>query len=387
MKLIVIALAITLGAHASSRAIEHGRANRISEWGSFVGSRPLPLIGTRGRVRSQQQVTAQTAEQKYKNIQLFRGMPASELDPTMAFISGSLGVRCNFCHLPTAFEKDDRPTKLAARKMIQMVFDLNKGSFNGDSAVSCFTCHRGKSKPVSVPAVGQNLWAPQPPRKELPAPPSADQILDKYVQAIGGTAAWEKIKSRVTKGSRIGADEVLVPEEVYQKSPNKLLTITSYPQIVFTNGFNGTVGWGHSSTGGVQQLPAEALNQLKTESVFNKEIAIKSLYKDLRVGGQEKIGDRDVWVIIATPASGSPEKLYFDAVSGLLVRRYVESKTVLGRLPLQTDYDDYRDVDGIKLPFMIRWYLPGRSWGQKVAEIKHNVAIDDSKFEVPSTRP
>lgn len=253
MKLIVIALAITLGAHTSSRAVERGRANRISEWGSFVGSRLSTLIGTRGRVRSQQQVTAQTAEQKYKNIQLFKGIPAAELDPTMAFISGSLGVRCNFCHVTSAFEKDDKPTKVAARKMIQMVFDLNKGSFNGDSAVSCFTCHRGKSKPVSVPAVGQNLWAPQPARKELPAPPSVDQIMDKYVQAIGGTAGWEKIKSRVTRGSRIGADEVLVPEEVYQKFPNKLLTITSYPQIVFTNGFNGTAGWGHSSTGGAQQ--------------------------------------------------------------------------------------------------------------------------------------
>ena len=115
---------------------------------------------------SAQQSAAQTAEQKYKNIQLFKGMPAPDLDSTMAFISGSLGVRCNFCHVPTAFEKDDKPTKLAARRMIQMVFDLNKGSFNGESAVSCFTCHRGKSKPVSVPALGENLWAPAPPKKE-----------------------------------------------------------------------------------------------------------------------------------------------------------------------------------------------------------------------------
>ena len=332
---------------------------------------------------AQVQSSDQTAAQKYKNIQLFKAMPASELDPTMAFISGSLGVRCNFCHVSNAFEKDDKPTKTAARRMIQMVFDINKGSFNGESAVSCFTCHRGTSKPVSVPALGQNLWAPSQPKKPEPVVPTVDQILDKYVQAIGGTAAWEKIKTRVIKGSRIGADEVLVPEEVYQKSPNKLLQINSYPQIVFSNGFNGASGWGYSSTGGVQQLSEEILNQLKSQAVFDKEIAIKSLYKDLRVSGQEKIGDHDAWVIVATPATGSPEKLYFDAVSGLLLRRYFESKTVLGRLPLQTDYDDYRDVDGVKLPFMIRWYLPGRSWGRKVAEIKQNVDIDDSKFELP----
>ena len=246
----------------------------------------LIITGFVALTRASAQVSpVQTVEQRYKNIQMFKGMPASDLEPTMAFISGSLGVRCNFCHTPNQFEKDDKPTKLAARKMIQMVFNLNKGSFNGDSAVSCFTCHRGKSKPVSVPVVGPNLWAPGAARKEEPAASSVDQILEKYVQAIGGTSAWQTVKSRVTKGSRIGADGVLVPEEVYQKAPNKLLTITSYPQIVFTNGFNGTTGWGHSSRDGVQQLPAEIMNQLKTEAIFGKELDIKKVYTDLRVAG------------------------------------------------------------------------------------------------------
>src|SRR4030095_15582441 len=383
MKLIVITLAVAAGLIGLSR----GSSPTVKEGLGQIRPSNEPSLKVRLLPLYAKPSNPQTAEQKYKNIQLFKGIAASELDPTMAFISGSLGVRCTFCHVATAFEKDDKPTKVAARKMIQMVFDLNKGSFNGENAVSYFTCHRGKSKPVAVPAVGENLWAPGPPKTEPPAPPSVDQILDNYVQAIGGASEWQKIQSRVMKGSRIGADGVLVPEEVYQKAPNKLLTITSYPQIVFTNGFNGTSGWGHSSTGGVQQLSAEALNQLKTQAVFDQEIAIKSLYKDLRVAGRDKIGDRDVWVIVGTPTTGSPEKLYFDAINGLLLRKYFETKTALGRLPLQTDYDDYRAVDGIKLPFMIRWYLPGRSWGRKVAEIKQNVAIDDSKFELPKTRP
>src|ERR1051325_1192210 len=102
----------------------------------------------------------QTTEQRFKNIQIFKGLPATQLDPTMAFISGSLGVRCNYCHVTTAFEKDEKQTKLTARRMIQMVLDLNKGSFNNQGAVSCYTCHRGKPTPVSVPTMGQNLWAP-----------------------------------------------------------------------------------------------------------------------------------------------------------------------------------------------------------------------------------
>src|SRR6185503_9644442 len=102
---------------------------------------------------------AQTAEQKFKNIQIFKTLPAAQLDPTMAFISGSLGVRCSYCHVSSSFDKDDKQTKLTARRMIQMVFALNKGSFNGQDAVTCYTCHRGKPTPVSVPAVGQNLWS------------------------------------------------------------------------------------------------------------------------------------------------------------------------------------------------------------------------------------
>src|SRR6185369_13286494 len=155
---------------------------------------------------------AQTAEQKFKNIQIFKSLPATQLDPTMAFISGSLGVRCSYCHVSNGFDKDDKPTKLAARRMIQMVLDLNKGSFNNQGAVSCYTCHRGKPTPISVPAVGQNLWAPSSPSPKPEALPSLTQILDRYVQAIGGAEALTKITSRTVKGSRIGADGLLVPE-------------------------------------------------------------------------------------------------------------------------------------------------------------------------------
>jgi len=184
-----------------------------------------------------------TTEQKFKNIQVLKGLPATELDPTMAFISGSLGVRCSYCHV-NQFEKDDKPTKLAARRMIQMVFDLNKGNFNSQREVSCYTCHHGKPIPVSIPVVGQNLWAPGLSSPKTEALPSVKQILDHYVQAVGGVEALMKITTRVAKGSRIGADGVLVPEEVYQKAPNKLLTVTSYPNVVFSNGFNGASGWG-----------------------------------------------------------------------------------------------------------------------------------------------
>ena len=326
----------------------------------------------------------QTAEQRFKNIQVFKGLPAAQLDPTMAFISGSLGVRCNYCHLPNQFDKDDKPTKLAARRMIQMVRDLNRGSFNGQDGVSCYTCHRGKPIPVSVPAVGQNLWAPRSPSPAPETLPSVKQILDRYVQALGGAVALAKVTSRVAKGSRIGADGVLVPEAVYQKAPDKLLTVTSYPNIVFSNGVNGPMGWAHSSRDGAIPLSDQLLGQLKREAVFYKELKTEDLYSRLTLLGKASVGDADAYVIQATPVEGPTEKLFFDVRTGLLLRRYTESDTPLGKLPLQMDYEDYREVDGIKQPFLIRWSMPGRSWGRKIVEMKQNVTIDDAQFNTPS---
>ena len=327
------------------------------------------------------------AQQHPKNLQVFKDLPATQLDPTMAFISGALGVRCSYCHVANQFDKDDKPTKLAARRMIQMVFDINKGSFNGESAVSCYTCHRGKPVPVSVPAVGQNLWAPGPAAPAAETLPSVKQILERYVQALGGADALNKINTRIAKGSRIGADNVLVPEEVYQKAPDKLLTITSYPQVVFSNGFNGTVAWGHSSRDGATPLPDQLIAQIKRDAVFYKELKTDQIYSSLTLLGKTPVRDADAYVIEAKPPDGPIEKLFFDVKTGLLVRRYTESSTPLGKLPLQTDYEDYRDVDGVKQPFLIHWSFPGRVWGRKIDEIKQNVSLDDAKFNPLVSRP
>ncbi len=331
-----------------------------------------------------------TAEQVYKNIQLFKGMPASELEPTMAFISGSLGVKCSHCHV-NPFSKDDKPTKLTARRMIQMVFDLNKGNFRGEKAVTCFTCHRGNPKPVSVPEVGQNLWQPGSTDANKAPLPTVEELLGRYVQAVGGAESLQKVTSRIAKGSRIGADGVLVPEDVFQKAPNKILTVTTYPQDTFSTGFNGSAGWGSNSKGEVRELPAAMLAQVKSDAEFHRELKIGEMYKKLTVTGKSKIGDEEVYVVEAIPRDAgtdrNPEKLYFSVRTGLLTRKYVTAELVLGLFPLQTDYEDYREVDGIKPPFLIRGSMPGRSWGRKITEIKQNVPIEDARFNPPSPKP
>ena len=102
----------------------------------------LSLVAV-GLVFAQDVQHEKSAEQAYKNIQVFNGLPASQLQIVMTFMAGSLGVRCNYCHT-NPFDKDDKPTKQTARRMIQMVFDINRGNFSGRDAVTCYTCHRGQ---------------------------------------------------------------------------------------------------------------------------------------------------------------------------------------------------------------------------------------------------
>ena len=146
-----------------------------------------------------------TAEQQFKNIQVLKGIPADQLIPSMQFITASLGVECDFCHVEHAMDKDDKKTKLAARKMITMVLALNQAHFNGELEVTCYTCHRGAPHPVGTPILSAEPVArPEHVHDDedeshagLPTP---DQVLDKFLAAVGGADAVNKIKTRVQKG-------------------------------------------------------------------------------------------------------------------------------------------------------------------------------------------
>src|SRR5271155_4779243 len=93
------------------------------------------------------------AEEQFKNIQVLKGIPADQLIPAMQFITASLGVECQFCHVEGAFEKDDKKPKETARKMMEMMFAINKDNFDGHREVTCYSCHRGSTDPVGTPLV------------------------------------------------------------------------------------------------------------------------------------------------------------------------------------------------------------------------------------------
>ena len=112
------------------------------------------------------------SEQAFKNIQALKGTPADQLQTAMQFISNSLGVECEFCHVQGAFEKDDKKSKQTARKMIEMQMAINRDNFKGESEVTCFSCHRGAEKPVGIPIIAEEEPKRPEPQKADAAPPA-----------------------------------------------------------------------------------------------------------------------------------------------------------------------------------------------------------------------
>jgi outer membrane lipoprotein-sorting protein len=232
------------------------------------------------------------------------------------------------------------------------------------------------SLPFSFPASLQTIDSPQ-------TLPTVEQVLARYVQATGGSAVHQKLTTRVAKGEWQNVTRgVRHPIEIYSKAPNKRVEILDAPENRgFTGrGYDGTAGWSMNMTEtGLRPLEGAELAAMQREADFYREIKLDRLYQRMTVTGKDKIAGREVSIIEAIPESGNSEKLYFDAETGLLSRRDV----VYGRTPVQHYYEDYRVVDGIKLPFVLRSEGPVRLI-TRLTEIKHNVAIEDAKFKSPA---
>jgi hypothetical protein len=334
-------------------------------------------------------------EQVQKNIQVLTGLPASQLIPVMNYIGSSLGVKCTFCHVNKDgkwdFASDEKTEKATAREMIKMVQGINKGIFKGNPAVGCFTCHRGSPEPVRVPQLpiaaptpfAENAEATAGVPKE--APPTADQILAKYTEALGGSTAIEKLKTRSMKGTWVTRDGITLGYEVYQSAPDRIYTILNTPkQGTIERGFNGQTAW-EKSARGLRDIEGIELFYLKRYPDLFKDIKLQGQFTRLSFGGKDKIDGKDIYVLHGIGVDGKGERLFFDAQTGLLVRRITSTSTMVGVIPEQVDYEDYRDVDGVKLPFTIRITSIDSFYNstRKFTEIKLNVPVDETKFNRP----
>jgi hypothetical protein len=338
-----------------------------------------------------------TVEQVQKNIQVLMGLPASQLIPVMNYIGSSLGVRCTYCHVRKDekwdFVSDEKPEKGTAREMIKMVQGINKANFKGTVAIGCITCHRGSTSPVRVPQLPIAAPTPFAENAETAAtketPPTAEQILAKYTEALGGSAAIEKLKTRSMKGTWVTRDGITLGYEVYQTAPDRIYTVLNTPkQGIIERGFNGQTSW-EKSNRGLRDLDGIEFYFLKRYPDLFKDIKLQGQFTRVSFGGKEKIDGKDVYVLRGFGTDGRGERLYFDAQTGLLLRRISSRPTMVGIIPEQVDYEDYRDVDGMKMPFTIRVTFIDSFFNstRKFTEIKLNVPVDETKFNKPPPPP
>jgi hypothetical protein len=334
-----------------------------------------------------------SAEQVYRNVQVFKGLPASQLYPAMNFISGALGVTCAHCHVPNQFEKDDKAAKQTARRMIEMTMALNRTTFGDAQAVSCYTCHRGQAQPVSIPTVATAATLQPTPSNSLP---TVDQLLDKYVAALGGREKLEKITTLMMKGtetpSGLANNASVRSLEVYRKAPNKILLANAQDGNQSQRVFDGEIGW-QQFGGRTMGMSATDLGVIRREAQFDRNYNLRSQYSRMIVTGRAKIGEREVWVVETTPVETrigpmglEREWLYFEANTGLLARRQIEAKTVLGKMPFAIDFDDYREIDGVKWPFTVRQLFTNFGITQSFAEIRLNAPLEDERFKQPASK-
>lgn len=341
-----------------------------------------------GAAQSGAAATEKTAGETFKNIQVLKDIPASQLFPTMQYITVALGVRCNFCHVEGHFDQDTKPHKVTARHMMEMVFAVNKSTFNGRPQVSCYTCHRGASHPEGMPPIREATAMAAPvaaPAAEPPAAslPTADEITTKYLAALGGADALQAIKSLAAKGT-LETPRGSVPVEIDRKAPDKELVVFHAPNGTRLQGFNGTVAWEQEGSDAARTQSGAAAEQAKRQAEMFPALSLKSDYPQMRVLGVEKVNGQEAYRVAARREGGGFVLMDFDTQSGLLLRVETFRRTPLGALPEATEYSDYRDVQGVKIPFTVR--MAGAENGRtfQFDTITPNVAIDDAHFEVPA---
>jgi hypothetical protein len=356
-------------------------------------------------------------EQTRKNIQVLKGLPESQLFPEMNFISASLGVQCGFCHVSQGkdaqgrtnwvWESDEKQEKKTARDMMRMVLAVNSGNYGvSRGQVTCYTCHRGQEHPQGLPTLPLAASGHEPPpagarpaqgaatpgagapgADARPAQPTVQQVFDKYVAAVGKPEAVKQFQTIVARGTVEQSQGRKSSFEATLKGADKFLLVLEQPQGSMRRAFNGPAGWTAGPRGPRELGAGELVEGHRIANLFS--VVKFAPTQTMRVAGRRKVGDRDAIVVVDRPSENVQRRYFFDAESGLLLRVVTLTDAILNQLPEQVDFEDYRDVDGVKLPFVVRVSAIDtfNSRTQTITEVKHGVPVEDKIFDMPPAPP
>ena len=343
------------------------------------------------------------AEQVYKNIKVMKGLPANQIIQGMHLIKSALGVDCTHCHIEMEWDRDDvQPMKDKARAMYTMVAEINRANFKGEQVVTCFTCHKGKAIPDTYPAMPVPSIKPESDQDTKIALPAVDLVLAKYVSALGGEQALRRITSRVVTGNLNiatgpgGTVPAPATLERSMKAPNFVLDVYKTDKFTISSGFDGTVAWARGQNGNVNSPTPGGIDadRARRAAAFYEPLTLKQQYPTITVDGIERLNGREVYVVTGTPAASTPERLYFDTQTGLLLRKWTYVDTASGKSPYQLDFEDYLDTgSGVKIPFTVRM-APSSPRIEleptstlRITKVQDNVSLDAATFVKPVSPP
>ena len=335
-------------------------------------------------------------EDVFKNVQALKGITVDEFMGTMGIMSASLGLCCSDCH-PGAgtesvkWEDDSNPRKVTARKMVQMMQAINRDNFSGRQVVTCWTCHRLRDVPVQTPALDQlyseALTELDDVVSKAAGVPAPGEILDKYLQAIGGAEKAAGIKSITATGKveAFGSFGGGGNFEYFAQAPDKRAMHSHLPSGESVRTYDGRTGWFAIPLAVVPKYPLAGgeLDGARLDAQLSFPAQIAQSLTGLRVGPRTQAQGKGVYLVQGNGPRGSIANLYFDRETGLLVRMLRYTPSEIGRVPTQVDYEEYRDVGGIMFPH--RWtftWLDGRDRFE-FTDVRFNEPIDPAKFGEP----
>ena len=348
--------------------------------------------------------TRKKAGEAFKNVttSTLKELSVDDFVASMGLISANLGLDCADCHPHAGTDQADfvidTPRKQTTRRMVEMVATINRTNFGGVQRVTCWTCHHGRITPSTTIALDAWYDIPNAEIDDLvrseSGQPSADQILDKYIQALGGAQRLAGLTSFVATGTAVAYGELGGNADftILAKGPNQRTTLITYkdhPERGASSwSFDGRTGWMKTPRGllGEYELVGSELDGVRLEAQLSFPGQIKQALDNWRGGAARSIGDRDFLAVQGSGPRGFLATLYFDPSTGLLARVVRYGPSPIGRMPTQIDYSDYRDVGGIKFPFEYKFtWLDGR-YTAKLNDVKTNVAIDAARFGRPSAK-
>jgi photosynthetic reaction center cytochrome c subunit len=332
--------------------------------------------------------SSQMSEQAFKNVQLLKGIPVDEFMGTMGLFSAALGMCCLECH-----NEDwtfDTPRKITARRMIAMTDTINKTNFSGRKVVTCWTCHRQSDRPYTTPPLdvvyGEPLfYQPDDLFQQAQGAPKPDEVLDKYIQAAGGAAAVAKLTSFAGKGKASGfLGSFSSPVEIFAKAPNQRMAIIHTEDGDKTTTYDGKNGWLASNVTPVpvMTLTGGELDGARLDAELLFPARVKQALTQWRAALPMTVNGKMANVLQGT-GKDMTATLYFDVQTGLLTRVVRYAASAMGRVPTQIDFDDYREVAGVKMPF--KWSFAWTSGRDvyELSELQANVPVDAAKFAKP----